>query len=274
MPKGPQFVEEPAESFPSGEESEERVPEEGEGVSESTDTKNEKPGADGVLYLVLDDVGYQTDNLERFLSLPIPITYAVLPKLPDTALSVEKIERAGAEYILHQPMEPLGKQDPGPGAIDEKMKRGDVRRVVSENLKELPKAVGVNNHMGSRITSDPKIMAEVLALLGEKGLFFLDSRTTSKTVARGIAEEMRVAFTERNVFLDNESTQEYIEAALEKGKEIAAKSGYAVLIGHVWSDELYEVLLNTHEDIEEEGYYFDDISGLFRKETARAGTGD
>jgi polysaccharide deacetylase 2 family uncharacterized protein YibQ len=114
-------------------------------------------------------------------------------------------------------------------------------------------------------------MDEVLTLIGEKKLFFLDSRTTSKTVAKQYAEEHRVAFTERHVFLDNESSEAYILDALEEGTRIADNRGYAVLIGHVWSRELYEVLEERHDDLQEKGYSFGYITNLFRGETVHAG---
>jgi hypothetical protein len=238
------------------------------------DDEERSPEPAGSLYLVVDDVGYRTDNLERFLSLPIPITFAVLPRLPETSESVRKIERSRAEYILHQPMEPVGKEDPGPGALYSKMDKREVRRVISENLKELPQARGINNHMGSKVTSDSALMDQVLALIGEKGLFFLDSRTTAQTVAGEIARERNIRFTERHVFLDNQSTEEYVRGALEEGMRIAGERGYAVLIGHVWSDELYRVLSEEHRSIEEEGYSFAYLADLFHGETAHAGPGD
>lgn len=228
----------------------------------------------GTLYIVVDDVGYHTQNLKLFLRLPIPITFAVLPKLPDTSVAVELIDGAGAEYILHQPMEPLGKEDPGPGALTTKMNDKEVREVISENLKDLPNAHGINNHMGSKLTADPKLMDEVLALIGEKKLFFLDSRTTADTVAKEYARAHRVAFAERNVFLDNESTEKYIVEALEEGTRIADERGYAVLIGHVWSKELYEVLEEHHNELREQGYSFDLVTNLFREETVHAGSRD
>ncbi len=228
----------------------------------------------GRLYIVLDDVGYERDKLDLFLQLPIPITYAILPGLSATGESAEMIEEAGGVYILHQPMEPGGDQDPGPGAVLEKMEENEVRLVLEENLKQLPKARGINNHMGSKVTANPKVMKSVLSTLKERELYFLDSRTTADTVAAKIAGDIHIDFTERNVFLDNESSEEYIGKALDEGMRIAHERGYAVLIGHVWSEELYRVLSRRSGEIEEAGYRFAYIDELFERETADARTGD
>lgn len=228
----------------------------------------------GRLYIVIDDVGYNREKLGHFLDLPIPITYAILPGLTETDESAKMIEKAGRAYILHQPMEPVGDQDPGPGAIFGKMEENEVRLVLEKNLKQLPKARGINNHMGSKVTANPKVMKSVLSVLKERELYFLDSRTTADTVTAKIAGDAHVDFAQRNVFLDNESSEQYIEKALDEGMRIAAERGYAVLIGHVWSEELYRVLSLRSGEIEEAGYRFAYIDELFARETADARTGD
>ncbi|MFO7850571.1 MAG: divergent polysaccharide deacetylase family protein [Spirochaetia bacterium] len=186
---------------------------------------------------------------------------------------MEKIDEKGDAYILHQPMEPIGEEDPGPGALHSKMSEKDVEHILKENLKEMPDARGINNHMGSKATTNQKLMKSVLNTTKEEGLFYLDSKTTSDSVVREIAKEERVDFTERHVFLDNESSKEYIREALEEAKTVADLNGYAVLIGHIWSRELYEVLEDHYPSLRREGFAFEYITDLFHKEAADAGSG-
>ncbi|MFP4491880.1 MAG: divergent polysaccharide deacetylase family protein [Spirochaetaceae bacterium] len=286
-------VQEPQEELPderrdsrerrdSGEQEKQPPKEKDEGLSDKEIPDKDQPDKEkpeekevrGIFYLVIDDVGYETQNLNRFLSLPIPVTYAVLPGLSGTELSVETIEEHGAEYILHQPMEPVGTEDPGPGALYTKMDEKEIQEILGKNLKQMPNARGINNHMGSKATSDAKIMKSVLSMTKEKGLFYLDSKTTAESVVKRVAQQEHVDFTERHVFLDNNSTKEYISGALEEAKAVADLRGYAVLIGHIWSSELYEVLKEEHTSLRQEGFLFGHITDLFYRETADAGSWD
>jgi hypothetical protein len=218
-----------------------------------------------VLYIVIDDVGYDRGLLEPFLSLPVPVTFAVLPGLPESRQSARLIEKGGAEYILHQPMEAVGGEDPGPGVIRGTMKSKQIREVVNKNLKGLPKAKGVNNHMGSRGTADPAVMRPLLQEIGEHHLFFLDSLTTAKSVGGKEARKAGVPFSARNVFLDNEDSREYIDQALDRAWEIAAERGEAVMIGHIWSRELPGALREWVPRIRERGGEFRFLSSRFER---------
>lgn len=229
----------------------------------------------GTLYLVIDDVGYNLGELRRFLELPIPITFAILPQLNSTAEAYREILDGGKELILHQPMEAIGEEDPGPGALFVGMEAQEIQTIVSNNLSQIPKAVGMNNHMGSRGTADPDLMENVMAALRERdlGLFYLDSRTTADSVAEYVAEAQEVPHIRRNVFLDNSSDPEKIEAALQDALEIAEQQGHVVMIGHVWSEELAAILSLWYADIEASGYDFSHLSTYFTKEAEYAGVG-
>ena len=231
-----------------------------------SDVPAEKEEAAPALYLVIDDVGYDRNLLQPFLALPIPITFAVLPHLPDSRASARLIDRKGQEYILHQPMEAVGGDDPGPGAISSKMESKRIRKVVNDNLKELPKAKGVNNHMGSKGTAESSVMNPLLKELKQQRLFFLDSRTTAESVGYERAREAGVPFSARNVFLDNEDTKEYIDRALEESWEIARHRGEAVMIGHIWSDALPTALKEWIPRVREQGGEFRYLSSGFTRQ--------
>ncbi len=214
------------------------------------------------LYVVIDDVGNSLEQLDAFLELGVPITYAVLPQRPHSTEAARRIARAGHEIILHQPMEAENGMDPGAGAILTSFDGTEIEKRLAENLQSLPGVIGVNNHMGSKVTADEKTMDTVLRYLGGKDLFFLDSRTTARTVGKAIAEKHSVSFAERHVFLDNEPNRDYIRQAVEQGMDVARQRGHAVLIGHVMVTEVAEVLEEMYPFIRDEGFDLHHLSDL------------
>jgi uncharacterized protein len=208
----------------------------------------------GRIAFVIDDVGYNMHELEPFLEIPVKLTFAVLPKLDYTEKAVDAIKKASKSYILHQPMEPLGEENPGPGALYTEMNSTEIEKVLFDNLSTLPGVRGLNNHMGSKATADEQCMKNLFTFLKRKEIFFLDSATTPYSVAEKIAEEFEVPYLRRAVFLDNKDDKEYIERAIQKGLTIANTKGDVVMIGHVWSDYLIEAIESNSKEIEEEGY--------------------
>lgn len=222
----------------------------------------------GKLALIIDDAGYNNAFLETFLAFPGPMAVSVLPGLPGSRDASRLVRKAGKELLLHLPMEPENGQDPGPGAVYTRMGDEAVRDLVRGHLDSLPGIVGVNNHMGSRATADERVMSLVLGVLRERGLFFVDSGTTAASAGRRVAGELKLPFLERSVFLDNEKDKAAIRESIERGKAVAEKRGYAVMIGHVWCSELAEVLLEVYPDILDEGYRFYPVSELLKGESS------
>jgi len=122
---------------------------------------------------------------------------------------------------------------------------------------------GVNNHMGSLGTQDQRLLEPIMRVLKERQLFFLDSRTSAKSKAITVARTIGVSSVERDVFLDNDQDREAILRALQDGAKIAEKRGYAVMIGHAWSAELAQVLIDTYPHLVEQGYDFDSLVNYF-----------
>jgi hypothetical protein len=213
-----------------------------------------EPERKGSLAIVIDDVGNSLSDLEPFLEFDGPVTFAVLPQREYSEEAARLAAEAGKEVILHLPMEPVSEMDPGPGAIRVGMSRRQIERTLWRNLKSVPGTRGVNNHMGSRATADPEVMAAVLSVLKREGLFFLDSRTSAETVGRITAEKHNLPYLERAVFLDNESNRDYIRNAVREGMQIAERKGHAVMIGHVMVNELVEVLNEMYPFIQDEGF--------------------
>ena len=214
------------------------------------------------LIFVFDDGGQNLAHLESFLKLPIPITIAVLPRLVHSVESAQKIRNSGNELILHQPMQALNsKVNPGPGAITPQMSEDEIIATLFYNINEIGPIAGMNNHEGSAITADAEKMAVILKMANEEGIYFLDSRTNSETKVPYVANLMGYSYYERNIFLDNEKTNENALQELKKGLAIANKNGSVIMIGHIWSAAfLPDFLMEVIPELQEKGYTFCTVS--------------
>ena len=196
---------------------------------------------EGRIALVIDDLGRSVRHVEILESLGIPITYAVLPFESRTGEVVDELRRRSAEVFLHLPMEADGGADPGPGALLLSMPPEELRRRTEEALEAVRGAVGVNNHMGSGLSSDVDAMRAILSVLDAHGLGFLDSRTSPRTVAFREARALGIAAGERDVFLDVERDPDFIRGQFDQLLDVARRRGSAIAIGHPYP-ETFEVL--------------------------------
>lgn len=216
------------------------------------------------LYVILDDGGHNTSQLMPFLKFPGKLSIAVIPKLKYSKEVAELVYQDGKTVMLHQPMQPLGKADPGEGAIYVNMDDSDIRKTLEENLDSIPHVTGFNNHMGSAGTSDRRVMDVVLKIAKQRGLFFVDSFTHSGSVCAEIAKKNNMTIARRDIFLDNEHNREKMLEMFNEGKAIADKKGYAIMIGHVWSGEtLAQLLIDIYPECIEQGYSFESVSDYF-----------
>lgn len=186
------------------------------------------------LVVVMDDLGYSLRRAERVLALPGPVTLGLLPFAPDTAAIAARARATGHEIILHQPMEPLPAAHavPARGTLTVDMPPDHFAAQMEAALAAVPGIVGVNNHTGSRLTQDPPAMRRLMSLLRQRGLMFLDSRTTAATVAYDMAREARIPALERDVFLDHVIEQKAMAAEFQRALEIARRRGQAIIIAH------------------------------------------
>ena len=217
----------------------------------------------GVLFIVIDDVGNNIFQLKPFLELPMKITFAVLPGLKYTREAIDLIREAGKDYIIHQPMEAIGGQNPGPGALLVGMTEDEVRTIVTNNLNDYYGVRAMNNHMGSAGTADYELMEFLFNVLKENKMSFLDSRTTSKSVGLELADKVGIPFAERSIFLDNSKEKQAILEAVENGLNISEKKGHAIMIGHIWTEELASILLDLYPYLLENNYALNNLTELF-----------
>jgi len=193
--------------------------------------------------IVIDDCGQRLELMQRAVRVRQALTFAVIPRLPHSSASAESAHAAGHEVILHQPMEPEpGDQSPGDGALMVGMRRSQVERILRENLADVPHAVGLNNHMGSRATADAKLMAATFEAVRElsrpRPIFFLDSRTTAETVAEDAARKAGLQAGRRAVFLDNDPSPRAVRDQLAVLLATARERGEAIGIGHLRPETL------------------------------------
>jgi polysaccharide deacetylase 2 family uncharacterized protein YibQ len=183
--------------------------------------------------VVIDDMGYDRVQSARAVRLPVPVTLSYLPDAPEVGRQVRRARVAGHEIMLHLPMEANDPtQPPERGVLsvsdDEAVLRGNLNRM----LGRFAGFTGVNNHMGSRFTSDRRRMDTVLAELKSRGLFFLDSRTSGRSVGSASAEDVGISYAVRDVFLDHDPDPGLIRERIAETEEIAARFGQAIAIGH------------------------------------------
>jgi hypothetical protein len=183
--------------------------------------------------IIIDDIGFSRSLARRFLDLEVPITFAILPKLERSIDLAEEIHAQGHEIMLHQPMEAHNcRINPGPGALYVGYGAEKIAEVVRENIAGIPYALGVNNHMGSRLTECRQEINEVLNVIENNSLFFVDSFTSSRSIAYQEASRRHIPTTFRNIFLDNVRSEAYIINQLRILEKEAFKYGQAVGIGH------------------------------------------
>jgi polysaccharide deacetylase 2 family uncharacterized protein YibQ len=184
--------------------------------------------------ILIDDLGNDRAALERLAAWAEPVAGAVLPQLTGSAAAAEELARSGKEVLLHLPMEPRGFPGvrPGPGVVLVSQSDAEIRRTIADDLASVPRAAGVNNHMGSLATADRRVMGVVASELARRRLFFVDSRTTDATVAAEAAAAVGVPCVSRRVFLDDIQTEVAVTRSLEQLVAKARAEGFALAIGH------------------------------------------
>jgi polysaccharide deacetylase 2 family uncharacterized protein YibQ len=184
--------------------------------------------------IIIDDVGYDRKIAEKFLELDGVLTFAMLPKGTFTRSIIEAAHARGVEIMLHLPMEPneYPQVDPGPGALLSRMNPDRLVAQLNENIEAIPHLKGVNNHMGSKLTRSEAQMRQIFTILKKRKLYFIDSRTTADTICRPSAALLKIAFAERDVFLDHVPEPEAIRRQIDLLVQRAQHNGQAVGIGH------------------------------------------
>ena len=208
-----------------------------ERVARRTPSSTGVPGPK--LAIILDDLGNDKEAAEAVFALHYPLTISVLPYHAHSTEIAEEAQRHGLEVMLHLPMRAIANETPEAHQLEAGMSSEAVARELAGMLESVPTADGVNNHEGSLATTDAKLMGELMPLLKQRDLFFVDSRTTAATVAFEEAEHAGVRSGFRNVpFLDDVQDVAAIRKELELAIRGAKEKGAAIAIGHPHAETL------------------------------------
>ena len=190
-------------------------------------------GGGPFIAIVLDDLGIDVRRSNRAVALSAPMTLAYLPYAEGLEAQTAAARAAGHELLVHIPMQPHGEDaDPGPNALDMRLGAIEVLSRLDWDLARFSGYVGINNHMGSLFTESEEGMRLVAEGLRDRGLMFLDSLTSPKSVAASTVASYGVPTTVRDVFLDNTDSMEEVAMRLEQTEKVARKAGTAIAIGH------------------------------------------
>ncbi len=201
--------------------------------------------------IIIDDLGYSMPPAEAILQLAYPLTLAIIPFTPYGKRIAQAANAIEKEVMLHAPMETLA-TNKWENGLSVSMDEIELLSTMDAMLTDIPYVVGVNNHGGSKLTQDHSRMDWVMNFLAQRQLFFIDSRTTAASIAVEAAKNNAIAYSERDVFIDNEKSQEYIENQLQTLFKIALKQGKAIGIGHPYP-ETSRALQNTLPQLQKAG---------------------
>lgn len=213
--------------------------------------------------IVIDDMGISYRRSKDIISLHAPLTSSFLTYGKKLNEQVAAARSAGHEVMVHTPMEAKSNVDAAPDVLTTQMTPDEIKENLLQMLKKFDDVRGINNHMGSKLTEDSQRMGAVMEVLNEKGLFFLDSKTSPKSVGREAAGKFSVPYVTRNVFLDNENNFEYISKQLALTEKIAARNGYAVAICHPKS-QTYLALKAWLEELPRKNFKLVHLSEIVR----------
>ena len=202
--------------------------------------------------IIIDDIGFDRRVAEKFLQLDATLTFSLLPHTPFQKSFARKARKKGLDIMLHLPMEPneYPEVDPGPGALLTSMSPDELITQLIKNLDAVPDIKGVNNHMGSKMTTVSTQMYQIFSVLKKRELFFIDSRTTLESLCEPSARLFQIRFAQRDVFIDHTLEPDAMRRQINRLIQIAAARGEAIGIAHPHI-ETYNVLREMLPDLQE-----------------------
>ncbi|WP_223881645.1 divergent polysaccharide deacetylase family protein [Affinibrenneria salicis] len=186
----------------------------------------------GKLSIVIDDFGYRPHNEDQVLAMPTAVSVAILPNAPHAREIATKAHRQGREILIHLPMAPLSKQPLERDTLRPDMSSEEIQRIIQQAVNNVPWAAGMNNHMGSAMTSSLAGMQKVMQALNGYQLYFLDSMTIGSSQAARAAAGTGVKVIKRRVFLDDSQNENDIRNQFNRAVQLARRNGSAIAIGH------------------------------------------
>lgn len=218
--------------------------------------------------IIIDDLGYRLKAGTLAINLPGAVTYAILPHTPHASVLAKQASKLNKEVMLHLPMEAEGGKKLGPGGLTQCMTPEKFKATLNSSLASVPHVKGFNNHMGSFLTKSPMWMNELMQQVAGKDIYFVDSKTTSNSVASRIARQKGVRQIDRDIFLDHYTSTEEIEKQLQRLIKKSRQKGYALAIAHP-KPETIKVLKKWLPELEEMGIQLVPVSELIRLKDQR-----
>ncbi len=226
-----------------------------------------------ILIVIIDDLGYELKAGEMAAALPGKVNLAILPHTPNGPEVARLGLASGKEILLHTPMANLQRKPLGAGGLTAGMTEQQLRETLADDLASTPGVRGINNHMGSLLTTQAQAMSWVMEELALRKLYFVDSRTTSDTVAGRVAQQHGVPHLSRHVFLDNEVTGTAIHYRFKEFLATADEQGIAIAIGHPHEATL-KYLRRQLPRLEKRGYRLALVSEVLGTELAQTSNED
>lgn len=218
-----------------------------------------------VISVIIDDLGDNWRAAQRAVELPGQLTYAILPQTPYAVQIAHLVHNRGKEVMLHQPMQSIYDKALGPGGLTLNMTQAEFLRILRNNLTALPHISGVNNHMGSLLTRNPRQMKWFMdELKDHQGLYLVDSRTTEESVMPALAREAGLkSVVDRDIFLDTRRHPDAIRKQFIRGLQRAKSNGSAILIAHPYPETL-RILADLLPTLQREGVKLVPVSETVR----------
>jgi len=214
--------------------------------------------------IVVDDFGYNVNNVDRLFAIKRTVTFSILPNLPYSKRIAEAASSKGYQAILHLPLESHDKAAPAEiGTIKTDMSEKEILALLEKDIASVPGLSGVSNHQGSKATEDKRCMSIILSDLKKMSLYFFDSLVTDKSICRQAAADIGVPYAKRDIFLDNENNPEYIEKRMLSLKRAAFKYGSIIAVCHDRKNTI-TVLNKMMPELASEGIQFVNLSEMVK----------
>lgn len=225
----------------------------------------------GKIAIIIDDFGYSVrSDIKRLLSSPYQITCAIIPGLPKSNELYDQIQQAQKEILIHLPMEAMEQAvEYSHYTIYTKMSQEEISKRIQRAINDFPNCKGINNHMGSKATSDEATMENVLSEIKKHNIFFIDSKTTNQSVVDKVAQKLNIAYASRDIFLERERNDsiEYLRNKIKAAAKIAETSNSAIAIGHPYPNTI-AVLMEEIPKLQKLGYSIVPVSELINDKSA------
>ena len=230
---------------------------------------NAPANAEKFASIIIDDVGNNLKNGQGIIELPVALTIAILPKTSYAKELARLAAKNHKEVMLHLPMQSVEHHKHSPGTLDLHMTKSEFKKQLRLNLNSVPYVRGINNHMGSLLTRHPGHMRWLMNELSQQGgLYFIDSRTTSKSIAEKIATEYKIPNLSRDFFLDPDDKENTLRQQFDRFINKINQRGYALAIAHPYPKTI-KFLQDNIKELNEQGITLLPVSQLISKTTKK-----